>query len=929
VKLPRRVHHPASEPTLVTSITVHKQKKNKFFAIVQTELGDAFKITLTTSSDKVMGMRAQLIDTLPVAASMNVTKMGLLFLAADFGDHHLYQLEQSIIGLPGSVESTDATKDPPTFLPRAVLQNMRVIDTLSNSCATTGLMVGEFAGGESSPQIYALCGRGPRSALRVMRHGAGISQLAVTDLPGTPSGLFTVRGSEGDEDDKYIVVSFADATLVLSVGESVEEVSDSKMVTDAPTISCSRLADGGIVQVHPNGIRHVKSDGQTFKDWQCPGLKKVGAASCNGNQVLVAYAGEAGEVAYFELDESMSLNLKTEKRLGAEVTCVDVGVVPKGRNRSMFAAVGSPDAVKVYSLSPHDLLSNRSTAAVQGRPVSACMVDMVGDGSVTLSIGTDTGIMQQTNLDAQSGAMSGNPTKRFLGAGRVEASRATVDGRSCGVMLSSRPWISFLSANTGGVVTAPLSYARLDHACGFASSVVSEGLVATSGSELHILTVEDVETKFNETVVPLRYTPRQMCLINGSLAIVEADARDTGEAGKVKLGYGSSAAPSGGGAGGGGGDGMDVSDDDDDDADSDEKKTPVRGPVPEGDSWGSAVRLIDPAKCRTLDVLDLEGAAALSCCAIQFASRGGEVMLAVGISKGLSFEGGVAAKEYGVSLYRVAESRLTLLHTTAVDGPVLSMTQFNSKLLVGVGGLVRLYDFGKKQLLRKCEAKASGCPVRYLSAAGDRVYVGTLGESVKILKFDAVRGALNLVSRDAVPRNITSMCVLDADTVCAADRFGNIFVLRSPSNAVEETLGASFWSDAHIPTLETLCHQHVGEVVTGMKRASLISGGQEAVIYTTITGKIGALLPLKNKDDVEFFTALQSKVGAAAKRPVGRDFAKYRGLYAPVKKVVDGDLVGLWGGLSGEVRAKIAEELDRGSAADVSKKIEGVTSMLM
>ena len=371
----------------------------------------------------------------------------------------------------------------------------------------------------------------------------------------------------------------------------------------------------------------------------------------------------------------MNLNEKMDKKLGAEVTCVDVGIIPKGRNRSMFCVIGTVDNVKVYSLSPHDLLSSRSTGVVQGKPTSVCMVDMVGDGSVTLSIGTDNGIMQQTNLDSQSGAMSGNPTKRFLGAGKAEISRVTVDGRNCCIMLSSRPWISFLSSNTGGVVSAPLSYTSLDHASGFSSDIISEGIIATAGSSLHILTIENVETKFNETVIPLRYTPRQMCLINGSLAIVEADACDTSEATKVKLGYGSttsSAAPSGGG------DGMDVSDDEEDD-EREEKKTAVRGPVPEDDSWGSCVRLIDPAKCQTLDVLDLDEAA-LSCCAIQFASRGGEVMLAVGVFKALNFKDGVNAKEYGISLYRVVNSRLTLLHTTVVDGPVLSMTQFNSKV---------------------------------------------------------------------------------------------------------------------------------------------------------------------------------------------------------------------------------------------------------
>lgn len=107
-----------------------------------------------------------------------------------------------------------------------------------------------------------------------------------------------------------------------------------------------------------------------------------------------------------------------------------MGVVPKGRNRSLWCVVGTfENDVKVFSLSPHDLLTARSTANIpekNGRPSSLCIVDMIGDkGAVetTLSIGTDSGVMQQTTIDGQSGAMGSNPTRRFLGAGKAEIGR--------------------------------------------------------------------------------------------------------------------------------------------------------------------------------------------------------------------------------------------------------------------------------------------------------------------------------------------------------------------------------------------------------------------------------------------------------------------------------------------------------------------------
>ena len=44
-----------------------------------------------------------------------------------------------------------------------------------------------------------------------------------------------------DDYDAYIIVSFVNATLVLSIGETVEEVTDSGFLGTTPTLSCSAL----------------------------------------------------------------------------------------------------------------------------------------------------------------------------------------------------------------------------------------------------------------------------------------------------------------------------------------------------------------------------------------------------------------------------------------------------------------------------------------------------------------------------------------------------------------------------------------------------------------------------------------------------------------------------------------------------------------
>ena len=68
--------------------------------------------------------------------------------------------------------------------------------------------------GEEIPQIYAACGRGARSSLRILRPGLAVAELAVWQLPGQPTAVWTLRRSQTDELDALIVVSFANATLV-------------------------------------------------------------------------------------------------------------------------------------------------------------------------------------------------------------------------------------------------------------------------------------------------------------------------------------------------------------------------------------------------------------------------------------------------------------------------------------------------------------------------------------------------------------------------------------------------------------------------------------------------------------------------------------------------------------------------------------------
>lgn len=52
-----------------------------------------------------------------------------------------------------------------------------------------------------------------------------------------------------DEFDAYIIVSFVNATLVLSIGETVEEVTDTGFLATTPTLDVHQLGDDALLQV--------------------------------------------------------------------------------------------------------------------------------------------------------------------------------------------------------------------------------------------------------------------------------------------------------------------------------------------------------------------------------------------------------------------------------------------------------------------------------------------------------------------------------------------------------------------------------------------------------------------------------------------------------------------------------------------------------
>lgn len=107
-----------------------------------------------------------------------------------------------------------------------------------------------------------------------------------------------------------------------------------------------------------------------------------------------------------------------------------------------------------------------------------------------------------------------------------------------------------------------------------------------------------------------------------------------------------------------------------------------------------------------------------------------------------------------IHLYRFIEDgrKLELVHKTLVEDVPCALCPFQGRLLVTVGKVLRIYDLGKRKLLRKCEQKNFPNFLVSLSTTGDRIVVGDVAESFHFVKYKRHENQLNIFADDSIPR---------------------------------------------------------------------------------------------------------------------------------------------------------------------------------
>ena len=936
--LPRRKDLPNDHGLLITAAAVHRQK-DLFFILVQSEFGDLYKVTLEVEGELVSELKVRYLDSVPPCNALCILKSGFLFCASEFANHGFYQFQG--VGEDDSSPACSSKQfeaDDLTVVeiePRPLQNLLQVDDIASLSPIVDAKLIDPHKTG--SPYLAALCGKGPRSSLRMLQHGLAVSEMAISELPGNPNAVWTVRKRRDDPHDAYIVVSFVNATLVLSIGETVEEVTDSGLITDTPTLCVALLGDDSIVQVYSGGIKLVRADGRV-QDIKSPKGKPVVHAAANQRQVVIALSGGEGNLIYYQLDAAGSLAEVDKKDTAQEVSCLALGSVPEGRQQTPFLAVGKwNNTIQILSLDPdpEKCMTVLSVLALQTQAESAALISVPigrasGAPALFLCIGLSNGVMIRARL-ADSGQLSDSRT-RFLGARAVKLSRLPLGGREGVLALSSRPWAAY--SHQFSLVTSPLAYQALESGCSFSAEICPEGIVAIAGNTLRILSLDKLGDAFNAEAVPLRYTPRKVAVhsVSGNLVIVEADHNAYNEEEKGQIYEATGVQPPLP---------ADAPVPDEEEAEGVVMEASIGVPRAQQGKWASCIRVVEPVSRQTLSLIELgENEAAVSVAMVPLRDRAGETFVMVGTVKDMTLHPRQLTAAF-IHVYKFMEGhqRLELVHKTEVEDVPKALVGFGGRLLAGVGNRLRLYDMGKKKLLRKCELK--GLPTMVVSIhviSASRVVVGDLAESFHYIKYQRQENTFVLFADDVVPRWLTASCVLDANTLAGADKFGNLFVTRLPQEVSDDVDDAQLLSSAAgnealalngAPSKsDELVQHHVGETITSLQKVCLGPGCSEVLLYTTIMGGIGALLPLTSKDDLDLMQALEMHMRQEAPPLSGRDQLFFRSAYFPTKGIVDGDFCLGFNSLPADEQRQIAEAVER-SPADVSKKLEELANRIM
>lgn len=910
--LPRRDGQ--TQESIIVNHVTHVLKKKNFFILLQNTLGDLFKLTVDYDFDKetIKNISITYFDTIPPALSLNIFKNGFLFVNVLNNDKLLYQFEKlgddlaenELVINSSDYDSLDNVRgtDTTTFKLKG-LDNLALIDVLETLSPIIDSRINDSKLVTLSSHSY----------VKSITHGVPTTTLVESPLPITPTDIFTTKLSLESANDEYLVISssLSSKTLVLSIGEVVEDVEDSEFVLDQSTISVQQVGIASVVQVYSNGIKHIRTVNGKKKttDWFPPAGITITHASTNNQQVLIALSNL--NVVYFEIDSTDDQLIEYQDHLEISTTITAMAIQEHNSEKSSFAIIGcSDETIQVVSLQEDNCLEIKSLQALSANSSSLKMLKL-SSKETHVHIGMENGVYARIKIDTINGNLS-NSRVKYLGSKPVNLSVIKFSNEIEGVLaISSAPWISYLYRDSFKIT--PLLEIDITNGSSFISEDIGgEGIVGIKDNNLVIFSVGKEDSVFDPlqdltiSNTKLRYTPRKMITHGDRLFISELEYNVQGPFkcninGNVKENV-------------------------------DEDYYEAFGYDRKQDSWASCIQVVDDKTNQVIQSLQFEeNESIVSMSDVAFNKLLSSVHashLVVGVCTNQTILPNSYEKSY-LYTFKIGKKHLQLVHKTELDYIPQVLENFQDKLLVASNNHIRLYDIGQKQLLKKSTTIIDFSQnINKIIPQSNRIIIcDSHKSSIIFAKFDDSQNQFVPFADDIMKRQITSIMNLDIDTLIGGDKFGNIFVTR-----IDEDISKQADDDWTILKsqegilnscpykLQNLIEFHIGDIITSLNLGCLNLAGTESVIYTGLQGTIGLLVPLVSKSEVELLFNLQLLMQQFQNNLVGKDHLKFRSYYNPIKNVIDGDLLERFLEFDTSLKIEISRKLNK-SVNDIEKKL--------
>lgn len=891
---------------------LHTLKKNDFFLLLQTSFGDLIKVTLAydLENEKVINLAATYFDTIPVCNSINVFKAGYLFANTSTNNKILYQFE--LLGEENdttvrSGKSLEEFVELEKFEPHS-LQNLALVDEIETLGPLTDSQLVDSVSKEFPDPLKQLVTTSSDSYLKTLNYGLSVSELVSSPLPLAPTDVYTTKVAKKATSDQYLVLtsSLSQKTLVLSVGEVVEEVKDSEFETDQHTLAVQQIGESSVVQVHANGIRNIKHlvdvdfqvTSKTVTEWFPPAGILVLHATTNNEQIVVALSNR--EIVYFEVDQVDDQLLEYQERFEVaegSITAVAIATNLISERRSSFLIVGTSDeSIQVLSLMSHNCLEVLTIQALSSTCRSLLLLPLSKD-TLYVHIGMDNGIYVRVGIDSISGKLHDSRLK-YLGPKPVRLRSLKLPNMEQAAILafSSRTWIGYFNFDQNLRMFPLLNSAISSGTSFFSDDIGVESVIGIHGDNLSIFLVGredggglDFNSDFVVSLVKLRYTPKRLLKApKGNKYYILQSQQN------IVSPFGPGEVP------------------------IDEQASNF-GYESKIGSCASCIQVVDHDAQEVTQSFEFGGNVNATC--MTMVKFDNSLYLVVGSTPS------------SLSTFRIEDdAKLTFVHETRLDGTPTALQAYDRRIVVCVGNQIRLYEMGKKQLLKK-----STTTVEFLSRVtriehieNGLFVVGDSNASTCYFNFDAATNHFVPLTCDTANRSVTALASLDKRTVIAGDRFGNIFVNRVPQDVAKQMSNniLTQFNDGFLngpsSRVSKLCDFYVADIPTSFHKGLFVIGGTESVIYTGLQGTVGLMLPLATIQETQLLLKFEQALRKFHDREledvakmrdrinlVGREQLKFRGYYNPVKNVIDGDFLEKYYELEPSTKIKIASELGR------------------